>query len=117
MQSVWVFLEQLNPEGLVTGACSNRYRPLPISSGSPQGQNCWLKKGVHKSENAVKTGAFNDSFLSNICLEKEFLLRDFQSSSMDSNRFQTRGYNWLHPGDMNKPQFIMNTPDHTIYME
>ena len=42
--SVWEFLEPQNHGGLATEACSSKSRSRPISSGSFQGQNCWLKE-------------------------------------------------------------------------
>ena len=42
--SVWEFLEPQNHGGLATEACSSKFRSRPISSGSFQGQNCWLKE-------------------------------------------------------------------------
>ena len=44
MRSVWEFLEPQNPGGLVRGVCSSKSRSRPISFGSFQGQNCWLKE-------------------------------------------------------------------------
>ena len=43
-RSVWEFLEPQNHGGLATEACSSKSRSRPISSGSFQGQNCWLKE-------------------------------------------------------------------------
>ena len=44
MRSVWEFLEPQNPGGLVREVCSSKSRSRPISFGSFQGQNCWLKE-------------------------------------------------------------------------
>ena len=44
MRSVWEFLEPQNPGGLVREVCSSKSRSRPISFGSFQGQNGWLKE-------------------------------------------------------------------------